>query len=98
MIKLTHLNGKEFVVNADMIQFIECTPDTLIILSTGHKIMVAESIDEVVEKVVEYRKSVLNGLANAHLHIIRREESPKKEEEQTKTEELWIKGEDVLWI
>ena len=48
MIKVTKLNGRELVVNADLIEFIETTPDTLISLTTGRKIMVLEDIDEVV--------------------------------------------------
>ncbi len=45
MIKVTKLNGRELVVNADLIEFIESTPDTLISLTTGRKIMVLEELD-----------------------------------------------------
>lgn len=55
MIKLTKLNGKELVVNADLIEFIESTPDTLISLTTGRKIMVLEGLDEVVQRAMGYR-------------------------------------------
>ena len=47
MIKVTKLNGNELVVNADLIEFVESTPDTLISLTTGRKIMVLEEMDEV---------------------------------------------------
>jgi flagellar protein FlbD len=55
MIKVTKLNGRELVVNADLIEFIEATPDTIISLTTGRKIMVLEDVDEVVRKAVGYR-------------------------------------------
>ena len=50
MIKVTKLNGRELVVNADLIEFVEATPDTLISLTTGRKLMVLEDIDEVVAR------------------------------------------------
>jgi len=55
MIKVTKLNGRELVVNADLIEFIESTPDTLISLTTGRKIMVLEELDDVVRMAVGYR-------------------------------------------
>ncbi len=56
MIKVTRLNGQEIVVNADLIEYLEASPDTIIALTTGKKIMVKESVDEVIEKIIEYRK------------------------------------------
>jgi flagellar protein FlbD len=58
MIHLTRLNKEEFIVNADLIEFIESTPDTVITLMTGKKMMVRENIQQVVERVVEYRRDV----------------------------------------
>ena len=55
MIKVTKLNGRELVVNADLIEFIESTPDTLISLTTGRKIMVLEGLDDVIRMAVQYR-------------------------------------------
>jgi len=55
MIKVTKLNGRELVVNADLIEFVEATPDTLISLTTGRKVMVLEDLDEVVKRAVGYR-------------------------------------------
>lgn len=57
MIKLKRLNGKEFVVNCDLIEFIESTPDTVITLITGNKIVVNDTIDEIIKKVIKYKKS-----------------------------------------
>ncbi|MEK6706920.1 MAG: flagellar FlbD family protein [Bdellovibrionota bacterium] len=58
MIKLTRLNSKEFVLNSDLIKFIESTPDTIISLTTGEKIMVRESVEEVVQATIRYRRSL----------------------------------------
>ena len=57
MIRVTRLNDKEMVINAEMIEFVEATPDTLISLKSGKKIMVMEPVDDVIELVVEYKKS-----------------------------------------
>jgi flagellar protein FlbD len=59
MIKVKRLNGKEFVVNSDLIQFVEETPDTVITLTTGQKIVVVESVDQIIEKVVAYKAKVI---------------------------------------
>ena len=58
MIRLTRLNDVEVVVNADLIEFVEMTPDTLVTLFTGKKIPVRETADEVIAKVVSYRRSI----------------------------------------
>lgn len=58
MIKLKRINNKEFVVNADFIEFIEATPDTVITLTNGIKLVVKESVDEVIEKVIEYKSRI----------------------------------------
>ena len=58
MIHLSRLNGKPFVLNADLIKFIEATPDTIISLTTGEKIMVAEDVDTVVKRAIEYGRTL----------------------------------------
>jgi flagellar protein FlbD len=58
MINLTKFQGKEFYINSDLIETIEETPDTMITLITGKKITVQESSEEVVKKVIEFRKEV----------------------------------------
>lgn len=58
MIRLSRLNGKEFVVNAELIQFLEETPDTVITLLNHEKIVVREKADEVIRRVIEYQKSI----------------------------------------
>lgn len=58
MIKLTRLNGTSLLLNADLIEFVEETPDCLITLCTGRKIMVRDSMSDVREKVLEYRREL----------------------------------------
>jgi flagellar protein FlbD len=58
MIKLKRLSGDEFVLNAEYIKFIEETPDTIITLRDGEKLIVSEKIDDVIKRVVEYKRSV----------------------------------------
>jgi flagellar protein FlbD len=57
MIKLTRLGGEAFVLNADLIQYIEARPDTFITLTTGERIVVAESMDEVLRRAVAYQQA-----------------------------------------
>jgi flagellar protein FlbD len=63
MIYVTRLNHKPLVINSDLIQLIEMTPDTVISLTTGEKIRVLESSDELVERVINFRRSIAGGLA-----------------------------------
>uniref|UniRef100_A0A7V4DHL8 Flagellar protein FlbD n=1 Tax=Candidatus Caldatribacterium californiense TaxID=1454726 RepID=A0A7V4DHL8_9BACT len=56
MIELTRLNGSVFVLNADLIETIEATPDTVISLVTGKKYVVREKVGEVIDRIVEFRR------------------------------------------
>jgi flagellar protein FlbD len=56
---LHRLNGQEVVVNAELIETVESHKDTVIGLSTSNRIVVTESVTEVIQLVVEYRKAVL---------------------------------------
>jgi flagellar protein FlbD len=58
VITLKRLNGSEFTLNAELIEQIESTPDTVITLTTGNNIMVRETQAQVIEKVIEYRRHV----------------------------------------
>jgi flagellar protein FlbD len=58
MITVTRLNGKPVVVNAELIRFIEQTPDTMITLTSGDKLLVKEKMDEVVRRAIEYARSI----------------------------------------
>lgn len=58
MIEVTRLNGSELVVNAELIEMIERTPDTVITLTTGKKVIIQETVDEVVRRVVQYKRDI----------------------------------------
>ena len=58
MIEVSRLNGKKFTLNCEWIETVEATPDTVITLTNGKKYVVAEKVDEVIEKVVEYKNKV----------------------------------------
>jgi len=58
MIRLTRLNRVPLVVNSDLIEHIEITPDTVIALTTGQKFMVLETPDQVVDRVVAFRRAI----------------------------------------
>ncbi len=57
MIKLTHLSGEVFVLNADLIRYVEQRPDTFITLTSGERIVVRESMDEVIRRAVAYQQA-----------------------------------------
>jgi len=58
MIRLTRLNGDPFLLNPDLIEHVEATPDTVINLTTSHQFMVRESAEDVVNRVVEFRRAI----------------------------------------
>jgi len=62
MIQLTRLNNHPLVVNSDLIKFVEQAPDTVITLLSGEKIVVRESAPDVLDRVVQFRRSVLQGI------------------------------------
>jgi flagellar protein FlbD len=57
MIKLTRLGGEPFVLNADLICYVEVLPDTFITLTTGERLVVTESLDEVIRRAVAYQQA-----------------------------------------
>lgn len=60
MIRLTRLNHVPLILNSDLIEHIDMTPDTVVTLTSGQKFMVLESADEVVDKVVAFRRILLS--------------------------------------
>lgn len=58
MIELTRFNGSRFFVNADLIEFVEMTPDTVVSLIDNKKLLVRETADEIVARVVAYRSRI----------------------------------------
>lgn len=59
MIELTRFNGNKFLVNSDLIKYVEAAPDTTLTLVTGEKLLVVESRDTVAELSLQYRAQVL---------------------------------------
>ncbi len=58
MISVTRLNSSPLVLNSDLIEHIEATPDTVITLTTGQSLRVRESAQEVVRRIVEFRRAI----------------------------------------
>jgi flagellar protein FlbD len=58
MIHVTRLNGIKFLVNANLIEQVESTPDTVITLTTGNNIIVRESVEDVRERIIQYHGAV----------------------------------------
>lgn len=59
MIEVTRLNNKELTINCDLIEFIEETPDTVLTFTTGTKLVVKESTEEIKRRILEYKRSIL---------------------------------------
>lgn len=58
MIVLTRLDGKEFLLNEDLIEIVNETPDTVIVLGNGHSYIVRESINELQQKIRESKRLI----------------------------------------
>ena len=58
LITITKLNDKEMVINSDLIESIEAMPDTTVTMTTGRKYIIKTSIDEMLEKVMEFRRQI----------------------------------------
>lgn len=58
MIEVTRLNNKELTINCDLIEFIEETPDTVLTFTTGTKLVVKESAEEIKRRILEYKRSI----------------------------------------
>jgi flagellar protein FlbD len=71
MIHLTRINHVPLVLNSDLIEHIEATPDTVITLTNAQKFMVLESADEIIARVIDFRRLILqaepNGLVRSEV-------------------------------
>lgn len=54
------MDKNEMVLNADLIETVESTPDTIIRLTTGKKFLVLESVEEVVQRTIDYKRAIYN--------------------------------------
>jgi flagellar protein FlbD len=64
MVRLTRLNSQPLVVNSDLIKFVEKAPDTVLTLVSGEKVIVRETTEEVLERVIAFRRAILAGLTS----------------------------------
>ena len=67
MINLTRSSHEPFVLNSDLIEYLEATPDTVITLTTGQKLRVSETAQEVVSKVIEFRRAIFQRFCSCAL-------------------------------
>lgn len=58
MIKVTRLNGSSYVLNCELIETVEATPDTVVTTINGKKLVVAEAVDEIIDKVIKYKAKI----------------------------------------
>ena len=57
MIKLTRLDGEVFVLNAELIRYVEARPDTFVTLTTGERMVVRQTMDEVMDLAIRYQQT-----------------------------------------
>ena len=69
MIELTKLNGCKFFLNAEIIETVECVPDTMIALFTGKKFIVQEKSEEVIQKIIEYKQKAYSITASMGKYV-----------------------------
>ncbi len=62
MIYLTRLNGERIVINIDLIELMEETPDTIVTLTTGKKLVVREGVNKIREDIIRFRKRTCTNL------------------------------------
>ncbi len=67
MIQLTRLNNSSITINSDLIKFVEQSPDTVITLLNGEKILVRESVGQILDRVIEFRRLILAGVSSWHV-------------------------------
>lgn len=61
MIACKKINGQNVYINAELIEFIESTPDTIITTITGKKIIVQDTVDEIINRIIAYKKKIFEG-------------------------------------
>jgi flagellar protein FlbD len=67
MIHLTRLNNTNITINSDLIKLVEQSPDTVITLLKGEKILVRESAEQILDRIVDFRRRLLAGSGAWHL-------------------------------
>lgn len=67
MINLTRLNNTVLTLNSDLIKYVEQNPDTVITLLNGEKILVRETAEQVLDRIIDFRRRLLSGTAAGSL-------------------------------
>jgi flagellar protein FlbD len=83
MIHITRLNHSSLVLNSDLIESIEVTPDTVISLTTGQKLVVLEPAEEVVRRVIEFRRAVYTAVLHCPMILPHDDENAHGDSEQS---------------
>ena len=73
MIQLTRLNNARLALNSDLIKYVEEAPDTVITLLNGEKLVVRETTGQVIERVLQFRRAIVNGAQDCPLTASRDE-------------------------
>ena len=81
MIYVTRLDGSELVVNADLIETVEHTADTVIALVDGKKLVVTTPVEEVIARVIDYRRQI-GGSPRRHLRVVSSKPKPGQDEDE----------------
>lgn len=68
MVKVSRINGTEFMLNPDLIEVVEETPDTVVTLTNGHKYIVKDSASELCQKIVDYRHKIFSNLFTGEIN------------------------------
>lgn len=76
MIKVTRLDGSELIVNCELVEFLEQTPDTVISLVNGKKFVVKEDAAKIVGRVVEYKRAIRQAHARKIRLVVKRRQAP----------------------
>ena len=73
MIQLTRLNNARLALNSDLIKYVEEAPDTVITLLNGEKLVVRETTGQVIDRVLQFRRAIVNGVQDCPLTVSRDE-------------------------
>ena len=69
MIPVTRIDGSPILLNEELIESIEQTPDTVLSLTNGHKLMVRDTPSDLVQRCIEYRRLVLRSGSPSAGHV-----------------------------
>jgi flagellar protein FlbD len=68
MIRVTRINNHSILLNSDLIEQIETVPDTTIALTTGQRLFVRESADEILARIIEFRRRISAGITQGNIN------------------------------